>query len=74
MALITLERAKRRGLVGGKEVETRLRLGAEMLLDRACLGGGWNAGNAVVYGVPLRPHIDARQSHWPHSDSITRIR
>jgi hypothetical protein len=30
-----------------------------MLLDRACAGGGWNAGNAVVYGVPLRPHIDA---------------
>ena len=59
MALIALERAKKRGLVGGKEVETRLRLGAEMLLDRACVGGGWNAGNAVVYGVPLRPHIDA---------------
>jgi hypothetical protein len=30
-----------------------------MLLDRACPEGGWNAGNAVVYGVPLRPHIDA---------------
>jgi hypothetical protein len=59
MALITLQRAKGRGLAGGKEVETRLRLGAEMLLDRACVGGGWNAGNAVVYGVPLRPHIDA---------------
>jgi hypothetical protein len=59
MALIALERAKRRGLVGGKEAEARLRLGAEMLLDRACVGGGWNAGNAVVYSVPLRPHIDA---------------
>jgi hypothetical protein len=30
-----------------------------MLLDRACPEGGWNAGNAVVYGIPLRPHIDA---------------
>jgi hypothetical protein len=59
MVLIALERAKRRGLVGGREVETRLRLGAEMLLDRACMGGGWNAGNTVVYGVALRPHIDA---------------
>jgi hypothetical protein len=59
MALITLERARRRGLVCGSEFEERLRLGAEMLLDRACLEGGWNAGNAVVYGVPLRPHIDA---------------
>ena len=30
-----------------------------MLIDRACPEGGWNAGNAVVYGVPLRPHVDA---------------
>ena len=59
MALITLERASRQGLVRSSEFEERLRLGAEMLLDRACLEGGWNAGNAVVYGVPLRPHIDA---------------
>jgi len=29
-----------------------------MLLDRACPSGGWNAGNAVVYGVPLPPHPD----------------
>jgi hypothetical protein len=59
MALITLERAKKLGLAGGTELDTRVRLGAAMLLDRACVGGGWNAGNAVVYGVPLRPHIDA---------------
>ena len=59
MALITLERASRQGLVRGSEFKERLRLGAEMLLDRACPEGGWNAGNAVVYGVPLRPHIDA---------------
>ena len=59
MTLITLERAKRRGLIRGSELENRLRPGVEMLLDRACPGGGWNAGNAVVYGVPLCPHIDA---------------
>ena len=59
MALITMERAKRQGLIRGSELEKRLRLGAEMLLDRACPEGGWNAGNAIVYGVPLRPHIDA---------------
>jgi hypothetical protein len=59
MVLITLERARRRGLAGGSELDNRLRLGTEMLLDRACAGGGWNAGNALVYGVPLRPHIDA---------------
>jgi len=30
-----------------------------MLLDRTSVGGGWNSGNSVVYGVPLRPHIEA---------------
>jgi hypothetical protein len=30
-----------------------------MLLDRACPNGGWNAGNGVVYGEPLAPHVDA---------------
>ena len=59
MALIALERAKRQGLIRGSELQKRLRLGVEMLLDRVCPGGGWNAGNAVVYGVPLRPHVDA---------------
>ena len=59
MALIALERAKKQGLIHGSEMWNRLNLGAEMLLDRACPEGGWNAGNAVVYGVPLRPHIDA---------------
>jgi hypothetical protein len=59
MALIALQRAKKQGLIQGSELCSRLNLGAEMLLDRACLEGGWNAGNAVVYGVRLRPHIDA---------------
>ena len=39
--------------------EARIRLGVEMLLDRACVDGGWNSGNSVVYGVPLRPHVEA---------------
>src|ERR1700730_16364092 len=39
--------------------EKRIHLGVEMLLDRACVGGGWNSGNSVVYGVPLRPHVEA---------------
>ena len=38
--------------------EKRIRLGVEMLLDRACVGGGWNSGNSVVDGVPLRPHVE----------------
>jgi hypothetical protein len=58
MALIALERAKKQRLIRGSEFQERLRLGAQMLLDRACAEGGWNVGNAVVYGVPLRPHID----------------
>jgi hypothetical protein len=39
--------------------ENRIHLGVEMLLDRGCVDGGWNSGNSVVYGVPLRPHIEA---------------
>ncbi len=41
------------------QVRFRIRRGTEMLLDRACPGGGWNAGNGIVYGVPLAPHVDA---------------
>jgi hypothetical protein len=39
--------------------ENRIHLGVEMLLDRACVDGGWNSGNSVAYGVPLRPHVEA---------------
>ena len=39
--------------------ERRIRLGVDMLLDRVCVGGGWNSGNSVVYGVPLRAHVEA---------------
>jgi hypothetical protein len=43
----------------GEASEARIRLGVEMLLNRACVGGGWNAGNSVVYGVPLTPHLES---------------
>jgi hypothetical protein len=39
-------------------VEERLDRAIEMLIDRACPDGGWNAGNGVVYGAPLAPHVD----------------
>jgi hypothetical protein len=39
--------------------EKRIHLGVGMLLDRACVDGGWNSGNSVVYGVALRPHVEA---------------
>ena len=46
-------------VVDAKELEHRLDLGYAMLFDRMCPGGGWNAGNSVVYNVALAPHIDA---------------
>ena len=58
-AILALERGRRLGLIRGREVERRIDLGCSMLLDRMCPGGGWNAGNSVVYGVALAPHIDA---------------
>ena len=43
---------------GLEQVPFRIERGVEMLLDRVCPGGGWNAGNGVVYGVPVAPHPD----------------
>jgi hypothetical protein len=42
-----------------KAQEKRICLGVEMLLDRACVDGGWNAGNSTVYGVALKPHVES---------------
>jgi hypothetical protein len=44
--------------MAGKQ-NSRIQLGIEMLLDRACPGGGWNAGNGVAFGVALMPHVEA---------------
>jgi len=41
------------------DATARLRLGTQMLLDRSCPDGGWNAGNSVVYGVPLPAHVES---------------
>ncbi len=44
---------------GGFELApSRVDRGVEMLMDRACPGGGWNAGNGVVYGTAVAPHPD----------------
>ncbi len=43
---------------GLDRIPFRVDRGIEMLMDRVCPGGGWNAGNGVVYGVPLAPHPD----------------
>ena len=41
-----------------KEIGVRIDRGIAMLIDRACPGGGWNAGNGVVYGETMAPHAD----------------
>ena len=48
-----------RGISQQDLVHLRIRHGVEMLYDRICPKGGWNAGNGVVYGFPLAPHADA---------------
>jgi hypothetical protein len=40
-------------------VSVRVIRGAAMLRDRMCPGGGWNAGNSFVLGVPMVPYVDA---------------
>ena len=59
------------------KVALRIRRGTEMLLDRACPEGGWNAGNGVVYGVPMAAHLDATAAallalHGEKADPIIR--
>jgi hypothetical protein len=43
---------------GLEHVAARIDCGIQMLFDRVCPGGGWNAGNGVVYGAALAPHPD----------------
>jgi hypothetical protein len=44
---------------GGFELApSRVDRGVQMLLDRACPSGGWNAGNGLVYGSAVAPHPD----------------
>jgi hypothetical protein len=35
----------------------RVRVGEQVLNDRACRGGGWNYGNSNVYGQDLLPYV-----------------
>jgi hypothetical protein len=77
MTVIALQQA--RPIVPGEsaDLERRLCLGKEMLLDRACRAGGWNAGNSAVYDVPLAPHLDATATALLalrdyHSASVTQ--
>jgi hypothetical protein len=58
-ALIALQQARQRGYDNTAQLTERVDIGASMLLDRMCPGGGWNSGNGVAFGVALTPHIDA---------------
>jgi squalene cyclase len=46
------------GAESSEASQRRVELGIRMLLDRCCPGGGWNAGNGIVYGRPMAPHPD----------------
>lgn len=59
------------GTESSEASKRRVEFGIQMLLDRCCPGGGWNAGNGIVYGCPMAPHPDdtaiallALSSYW----------
>lgn len=54
-ALIVLNGAPR-DLLPASAAE-RVKLAESMLYDRMCIGGGWNCGNPMVYGVPGEPLV-----------------
>lgn len=56
-SILALKRANHD--IASSHFHIRIALGEEMLADRACTAGGWNAGNPMVYGVTLNPHLDA---------------
>jgi len=58
-ALVALRRFGSLGHKRPQQLKQRVATGVQMLIDRACPGGGWNAGNSVAFGVPYSPYIDA---------------
>jgi hypothetical protein len=56
LALIALK--QRRACSDTSQLQSRVGVGVQMLLDRACPSGGWNCGNGVVYGAPLPAHAE----------------
>ena len=48
-ALIALQQARQRGNDNTARLTERVDIGASMLLDRICPGGGWNSGNGVAF-------------------------
>ena len=54
--LIALKKIKSR--LSAEAVQGRVNQAELMIYDRMCKGGGWNYGNAAVYGDPLWPYPD----------------
>jgi hypothetical protein len=54
--LLALKKIKSRLSANG--VKERVEQAELMIYDRMCDGGGWNYGNAAVYGDPLWPYPD----------------
>jgi hypothetical protein len=54
--LLALKKMKAR--LSAEAVKERVDQAELMIYDRMCEGGGWNYGNAAVYGDPLWPYAD----------------
>ncbi len=70
--VLLLKQLRRRG-EADSGIEERIAVGDRLLLDRACRDGGWNYGNAIVYGKELWPYAQttalaliALQDHREH--------
>ena len=77
--LIALKKIKSR--LSAKAVQERVDQAELMFYDRMCEGGGWNYGNAAVYGDPLWPYPDitalaliALQDHKERNDNRVSLR
>ena len=57
--LIALRQARQCGLNKTAELDERIDIGIQMLRDRMCPAGGWNAGNGRAFGIPYSAYIDA---------------
>ncbi len=73
-SLLALKKIKSR--LAATTVKERVEQAELMIYDRMCEGGGWNYGNAAVYGDPLWPYPDitalallALQDHKDRSEN-----
>ncbi|HZH85136.1 MAG TPA: prenyltransferase/squalene oxidase repeat-containing protein [Phototrophicaceae bacterium] len=77
--LLALKKMKAR--LSAEAVKERVDQAELMIYDRMCEGGGWNYGNAAVYGDPLWPYPDitalaliALQDHRERNENQVSLR